>query len=110
MRAYLDAYRDYDDAAQQFGDEVEEYPEEIRPKRPRQPAWLSLYLQCKQFHMLPCRGRALRSAGGTVAAATVAAGDMYERWLQERQSEQQAEAVTMSSFGDPWDDDERGNV
>ena len=51
MREYLDAYLDYDEAAQQFGDEVDEYPEEIRPKRPRQPTWLSLYLQCKQFHM-----------------------------------------------------------
>ena len=92
MRAYLDAYRDYDEAAQQFGDEVEEYPEDVRPKRPRQPPWLSLYLQCKQFHTLPFEG-ALLDQPVELWQPLVASGDIYERWLQERQSEQQAEAV-----------------
>ena len=92
MREYLDAYRDFDEAARQFGDEVEEYPEAVRPKRPRQPHWLSLYLQCKQFHTLPFEG-ALLDQPVELWQPLVAAGDMYERWLQERQSELQAEAI-----------------
>lgn len=93
MRAYLDAYRDYEDAARQFGDEVEEYPEDVRPQRPRQPIWLALYLQCKQFHTLLVEG-ALLDQPMELWQPLLAAGDAYERWLQERQSEVQAEALS----------------
>lgn len=93
MREYLDAYLDYADAAQQFGSEIDEYPEEIRPKRPRQPAWLSLYLQCKKFQCLLVEGALLDQPIELWQPVTVA-GEIYETWLQERQQEQQAGAVT----------------
>ena len=101
MREYLDAYTDYDDAARQFGDEVDEYPEEIRPKRPRQPNSLSLYLQCKKFHCLLFEGGLLDQPIELWQPVTVA-GEVYETWLQEHQQEQQAGAINdaqLRSFG-----------
>ena len=92
MRAYLDAYGDYQDALRQFGDELEEFPEAVRPRRPRQPVWLSLYLQCQRFHTLLVEG-GLLDQPVEAWQLTLAAGEAYEGWLQERQQAAQLERL-----------------
>lgn len=71
---------------------MDEYPEEMRPKRPSQPGWLALYLQCKKFTTLPCEG-GLLDQPIELWQATLAAGEAYESWLHERQNEQQMETT-----------------
>lgn len=89
---YLDAYVDFDSLSRQFGDDVDEYPEEMRPKRPAQPYWLTLYLQCKKFQALPYEGGVLDQPLEMWQSVSIA-GEVYETWLQEQQAEQQAGAI-----------------
>ncbi len=61
----------------------------MRPKRPEQPRWLSLYLQCKKFHTLLFDGGLLDQPVELWELVSTA-GEIYEEWLQERQQEQEA--------------------
>ena len=71
---------------------MDEYPEEMRPKRPSQPGWLSLYLQCRKFTTLPYDG-GLLDQPVELWQSIMAAGEAYEGWLQDRQNEQQMEIM-----------------
>lgn len=66
---------------------MDEFPEEIRPKRPVQPAWLSLYMQCKRFSCLLVEG-GLLDQPVEAWQSVMAAGETYEAWLTERREQQ----------------------
>lgn len=59
----------------------------MRPKRPIQPAWLSLYMQCKRFNCLLVEG-GLLDQPVEAWQSVMAAGETYEAWLTERREQQ----------------------
>ena len=59
----------------------------MRPKRPIQPAWLSLYMQCKRFNCLLVEG-GLLDQPVEAWQSVMAAGEAYEAWLTERREQQ----------------------
>ena len=59
----------------------------MRPKRPVQPAWLSLYMQCKRFNCLLVEG-GLLDQPVEAWQSVMAAGEAYEAWLTERREQQ----------------------
>jgi hypothetical protein len=76
---------------------VDEYPEEVRPKRPVQPGWLSLYMQCKKFNCLLVEG-GLLDQPVEAWQSVLAAGETYETWLADRQEQQRAMEMTDALF------------
>lgn len=66
---------------------MDEFPEEVRPKRPVQPGWLSLYMQCKRFNCLLVEG-GLLDQPVEAWQSVMAAGEAYEAWLTERREQQ----------------------
>lgn len=66
---------------------MDEFPEEARPKRPVQPPWLSLYIQCKRFNCLLVEGGLLDQPVEAWQSVT-ASGEAYEAWLTERREQQ----------------------
>lgn len=74
---------------------MEDFPVEQRPKRPVQPEWLSLYLQCKKYQTLLFEGGLLEQPIEMWQSVT-ASGEAYEVWLQDRQSEQEEMANALS--------------
>lgn len=59
----------------------------MRPRRPVQPAWLSLYIQCKRFNCLLVEG-GLLDQPVEAWQSVMAAGETYEAWLTERREQQ----------------------
>lgn len=59
----------------------------MRPKRPVQPAWLSLYMQCKRFNCLLVEG-GLLDQPVEAWQSVMAAGEAFEAWLTERREQQ----------------------
>jgi hypothetical protein len=66
---------------------MEDFPEEVRPRRPVQPPWLSLYIQCKRFNCLLVEG-GLLDQPVEAWQSVMAAGETYESWLSERREQQ----------------------
>lgn len=73
----------------QFGDELDDFPEDVRPVRPVQPEWLSLYLQCKRFNCLLVEGGLLNQPL-EAWQSVVASGEAYETWLIQQQEQARA--------------------
>lgn len=76
---------------------MDEFPEEARPKRPVQPGWLSLYIQCKRFNCLLVEG-ALLDQPIEAWRSVMVAGESYESWLAERQEQQRAVEMSNALF------------
>ena len=76
---------------------MDEFPEEVRPKRPVQPAWLSHYLQCKKFSCLLVEG-GLLDQPLEAWQSVMASGEAYETWLSERQEQQRAMEINNALF------------
>ena len=83
--------------ADRFGDELEDFPQEARPKRPVQPGWLALYLQCKRFNTLLVDG-ALLDQPVEAWQSVMASGEAYEAWLSERREQQRAAEMNDALF------------
>jgi hypothetical protein len=76
---------------------MEEFPPEFRPKAPVQPAWLSVYVQCKRFNCLLIEG-GLLDQPIEAWQSVMAAGEAYESWLIDRQDQQAAMEISNVHF------------
>lgn len=76
----------------QFGNDADDFPEDLRPKRPAQPFWLSIYLQCKQFSALLYDGGVLDQPVEEWRSV-MTAGNAYESWIDARRRRQEQEAL-----------------